>query len=280
MKPTYWIIAGTVALSLLGGVTLATGKRADIPQPPAGNPTIKATVSDSKPADTSLSPSRLPAATTLRQPDGVVQKKSVDNAPRYRLKLTDEVPPDSDFARFRSRLLQAVQSRDANFIRQIAAPDIKLSFGGSLKLDDVGIDNPKATIWVGLEKAMGTGCAKSSQLTDTWICPQVFETWPSNLDAFTYVAIIGENVNVRASANTNSRVLGLLSNEAVKIDQKTQQREKRFDLNNLQGWTPIIMPNGDRGYVANRYVYSQIGYRAFFKKFSGKWKMTVLVTGD
>ena len=48
----------------------------------------------------------------------------------------------------------------------------------------------------------------------------------------------------------------------------------------LSGWTPIIMPNGQRGYVQNRYVYVTLGYRAVFDQVDGRWQMQVFIAGD
>lgn len=206
--------------------------------------------------------------------DNMVQTSPPGSYPRQPLDLRD-TQLGSDFYQFRQRLREAVRRRDANFIRSTAIPGIRLTFGDPKTLDDLNIDNPKAEIWLGMEKAFSTGCAYDTQ---TWICPHVFHVFEVlPLDPFDYFAIVGVNVNARSQPSTNSQIVGVLSNEVVKYDY---QATGAYNLDNPNSWTPIVLPNGRRGYVLNRYVYSPIGYRGFFKKVQGKWKMITFVAGD
>ena len=222
-------------------------------------------------ADIPFTASAQPHSTSVAQ---------VDNFPQQRLSLVDQAQSSRDFFQFRQRLRQAVRARDARFIRSMVTNHTKLSFGSSLTLDDLDIDNPKATIWLGMEKAFSVGCAKASGSTGmpSWVCPHVFQVWPDNLDPFNYVAILGKDVNARSQASANSPVVGMLFNEVVKL--APLQRKAQFNFNNLYNWSQVVLPNGHHGYVLNRYIYSPVGYRGFFEKIGGKWKMTFFLTGD
>ena len=228
-------------------------------------------VQDKFQADIPFTASAQPHSTSVAQ---------VDNFPQQRLSLVDQAQSSRDFFQFRQRLRQAVRDRDARFIRSIVTNHTKLSFGSLLTLDDLDIDNPKATIWLGMEKAFSVGCAKASGFTDmpSWVCPHVFQVWPDNLDPFNYVAILGKDVNARSQASANSPVVGMLFNEVVKL--APLQRKAQFNFNNLYNWSQVVLPNGHHGYVLNRYIYSPVGYRGFFEKIGGKWKMTFFLTGD
>ena len=207
----------------------------------------------------------------------VAQKPKLDSYPRQPLNLADRVKLGSDFYQFRDRLRQAVRRRNAKFIRSIATPDIRLSFGNPITLNDLDIDNPQAPIWLGMEKAFSTGCAEVDQ-TKTWVCPHISAILPENLDPFEHFAIVGVNVNARSQPSINSEVIGVLSNEAVKFDRKAPPGS--YNSGNPNSWVPIVLPSGRRGYVLNRYVYSSFGYRGYFVKKKGEWKMNAFVAGD
>ncbi len=46
------------------------------------------------------------------------------------------------------------------------------------------------------------------------------------------------------------------------------------------GWIGVTLKDGRRGYVAEQYIWSPVGYRAIFDKNNGKWTMTALIAGD
>lgn len=195
---------------------------------------------------------------------------------RQPLNLVDQVPAGSDFYKFRQRLRQAVRERDARFIHAIADPKIRLTVGRPRTIDNLNLSNPNAPIWLEMEKIFSAGCSGSTK-PETWICPHVFRAMPQNLDAFEYVAIVGKDVNVRLHPSIKSPVVGSLSNEAVK---RNRQVGSQPDSHSPNAWTAIIAPNGQPGYVLNRYVYSPIGYRSTFIKTGKDWKMVSLIAGD
>lgn len=273
MKQSYLLVAGAISVSAIVGTALAI-----VPLRVRENLSVTLTAAtqpvlgqDKTQADVPFTASTKPHSISMVQ---------VDNFSYQQLSLVDQAQSSRDFFQFRQRLRQAVRDRNAGFIRSIVTPHTKLSFGGSLTLDDLDIDNPKAPIWLGMEKAFSVGCAKASGSagTPTWVCPHVFQVWPDNLDPFNYVAILGKNVNIRSQASINSPAVAVLSNEVVKL--APLQRKVQLDLNNLHDWSFVILPNGRRGYVLNRYVYSPVGYRGFFEKIGKDWKMNFFVAGD
>lgn len=215
-----------------------------------------------------------------------------DTYPRHPLILVDEATPGSDFFQFRDRLRRAIRERDAAFIRQIADPHIKLSFGLPQTLSDLEIDSPDAVVWQQLERALGTGCVVypiPGSTTTQWVCPHAFlaPDQDGSIDAFSSVIIVGENINVRAEPTTDSPIVGTVSNEVLKFDQaamadKPQEFWQAGETN--AGWKAVILPNGNHGYVSSRYAYSPVGYRAFFSQDSsqanGPWRMTIFLAGD
>lgn len=216
-------------------------------------------------------------------------KPLAEAAPRQPLQLVDEGGSSAEFTQFRNALRQAVQDRDADFIRAIAAPDIRLTFGLPMTIDELDIDNPNALFWKNMEKAIATGCASEifgvEPEKQTWICPHVFlapETVPT-IDPYSHIVIVGNDINVRAEPDSSSPVVGTVSNEVVRYDVDSTSdlsAEQQQAVSTLNGWQSIITSTGQRGFVSSRYAYSPIGYRAFFTKENDTWQMTVFIAGD
>jgi hypothetical protein len=75
-----------------------------------------------------------------------------------------------------------------------------------------------------------------------------------------------------------------LSNEIVELDQATFQAQLNQsptpNLDPIEGWTPVRLFNGQRGYVYSRYVYFPLAYRAVFGKVKGNWQLMYMPGGD
>jgi len=228
------------------------------------------------------------------KPDASVEdvyptKPRAESVPREPLQLTDEGSASADFVAFRNTLRQAVQDRDSTFIRAIAAPDIRLTFGLPITIEELDLDNPNAPFWKHMEKALATGCASEifgiEPERETWVCPHVFLApgEVSAIDPYEDIVIVGENINVRIAPTADSPVIDTVSNEVVRHDYdsindltETQQQA----MSTIEGWHPIITSSGQRGFVSSQYAYSPIGHRAFFTKEGDAWQMNVFIAGD
>ena len=131
--------------------------------------------------------------------------------------------------------------------------------------------------------------------SSVWMSPNVLraveaalKNRPANLPQYPYeenLVIVGQNVNVRKAAGTGAPVVGVVSNEMIRYDGATfkklpQRMQDEFAIWNPNGWTPVILPNGKRGYIQNRYVYRPLGHRALFAKSGSKWHLRAFVSGD
>lgn len=147
---------------------------------------------------------------------------------RLSITLVDESQLSPDFAKFLDRTRQAVRDRDANYIRSIVTPETKFSFGEHRSINYLNPENPNSPFWTSLEKALSLGCSQESY---GYSCPTVFQQFdnavkknPSaNLDAFSAIVVVGENVNVRSQPSTTSSAIATLTNEIVKYDTTTFQ---------------------------------------------------------
>ena len=205
----------------------------------------------------------------------------ISSADAGKLYPRDEAGKDHSFQIFRDRLLNAVQNHDQDFLLSIIAPDIMNSFGGDDgKENFVKIwepDKPDSKIWQTLADILTLGGNFSPDRQEFW-APYVFSAFPDDADAFSYLAIVGENVNVRAQPSLNAPVLTTLSYDLVKRLDNLRLAEET--PTGPRRWLKIATPQGRPGYVAAQHARSPLDYRAGFKKINGRWLMAVLVAGD
>lgn len=269
-----WIGAIALLMFAAAGCQSAepTTSISPLPEETASPSPTPGTATDPDPA------SPAPASDTFRQAEPYARRP---------VALQDQAEPGDSFYQFREELKQAVENRDADYIRAIAAPDINLSFGPPMSLDDLNINDPNAPFWQQLDRILTVGCARYETPPDIpesapmWVCPHVFQA--SLGDPFTDAYIIGSDVNVRLQPNSSSASVGVVSNEVVQVDQDAFSAltdAQRAATSTNEGWLPIITPSGDRGYVSSRYAYVPAGYRALFRQTDEGWRMTTFIVGD
>lgn len=229
------------------------------------------------------------------------------NFPRQPLSVGDTVPPGSDFAQFRQLLRQAVSDRNADVVRPlIPSTGLPIGYGRPQTAADLDLDNSDAWFWDMMDKSLRLGCDPTENadfdpavvVSELWICPNLTQRFyaqyppPANTTGVEYeldvVMVLGENVNVRSLPSTDSPVIAQLSNEWVQADRTASNTffeqaseaeiEARGDM--LTGWTAVILPNQQSGYVSNEFVYSVLGPRIVFGKVDGEWQMMQVLAGD
>lgn len=293
-RATIGVLCLMSSLAALAGVTLAMRQApSDLvtspPSPLAASPEVNQDSTQASQSQPASNPKELtpPEPLPNQSSEQITSANSLANSlPHRPIVLTDQAKPGSSFYAFRQRLRQAVRDRDADFLRQIADPQIKLSFGLPITIEQLDIDNPKALVWQHLERIINIGCVPYEAPTDVpsseaWTCPHVAEA--SVGDPFTDVYVVGTGVNVRSLPEANSAVVAVLSNEVVPFDSRGAERlsqQQVQGIETLDGWKPVTTPEGIRGFVSSRYAYIPAGYRARFEQKQGQWKMTIFIAGD
>jgi hypothetical protein len=182
----------------------------------------------------------------------------------------DEAPRRPDFVAFRRTLMSAVKRRDVDAVVAIAAPDICLSFGGSVGQDELRrllAESPEH--WEILHTLLSLGGGWEGP--DSFTAPYVSASWPQEHDSFEERAIVGSRVRVRAEPRLDAAVLVLLTECIVQVVQTAESRE---------GWVPIGLGSKRIGYVSDRHIRSPIDYRAGFEFKERRWRMTSFLAGD
>ena len=203
---------------------------------------------------------------------------------RY-VKPVDEANLDPSFIAFRVKLIAAAERRDAKYILGILDPKIQLSFGGHAGIADFKsmwkIQSKNTEFWdefLTVIKNGGSFVHENGKRTNLFYAPYSFDSFPEDLDGFEHFVVFGSNVNMRETAGGNSKVIGRLSYNVVKIDddsesEAAQERKK-------PEWRKVRTLGGLSGFVKSEFVRSPIDYRAGFEKKRGVWKMVAFIAGD
>lgn len=225
-------------------------------------------------------------------PDQLVLFKGGSGAGDSNFEQPMTLQKNIEFTQFRQRFLESVKRRDANFIRAISTPQTQWSLGGKIDIETYKIDDSDANFWQAMEKAVGAGCtiepnanvAEKDSDSEVWVCPDMALNPISNAAGQAQVAILGENVNVRSQPNTTSDIVVVLSKELVQFDTETFTNlpvKEQESLNGIEGWTPVILNDGKRGWIQNRFVYYEIrDYRASFVRSRGQWRLRYFLRGQ
>ncbi|MEW5861870.1 MAG: SH3 domain-containing protein, partial [Cyanobacteriota bacterium] len=254
----------------------------EIPSPPATTETLEPTT---------------PIGETTTPPPVVVSPPAYTR-PTSKPTGTQTTPPDkSSFSQFRVRLLDAISRRDANFIRAIVTSETEWNYGGTLNLDSYNIEDKNSKFWAYMDKAISLGCATDNQAkvankepgSDVWVCPDVAKALESirpDKPNVGQLAILGQNVNVRAEPGAGSKIVGVVSYDFVSFDGNTfnsspERMQKAVKEKVIDGWTPVKLQNGEKGWVLNRYVYdSETDYRVSFVRTRGQWRLRYFLPGN
>jgi hypothetical protein len=190
-------------------------------------------------------------------------------------------------------------------MRQIITP--QTIFGGfsspDAALRHYRIDDPDADFWSYWEKVLSQGATiqRESSLehdngTSVWLCPNVLSAYEaawdnapaSEQDAFKYgdhVVVMGKDVNVRIAPAMTADIIGTASHEILYWDRETfnslsPAMQRVMTPDTWDSWTPVILPNGQRGYMSTRYAFWPLGYRAVFRRLNNQWQLNSFIVGD
>ncbi len=103
-----------------------------------------------------------------------------------------------------------------------------------------------------------------------FFAPYTFTEFLDDYDAFEYNIVKGENIKVYLKPDKNSYILGILSNEVIKINNETEEKTP-------EKWSLVTLYNGKKGYILSRYLKSPIDFRAGFIKKNGAWIVLILM---
>lgn len=202
---------------------------------------------------------------------------------------TNRIP---GFAPFAARLKQAVEARDADYIRSLMVPETQVGWGiewhpmsqrerqAALKEWSSGLDDPKALFWTVMDRYVQWGIK--------WDDSQRVARYPSidsqrrdvRFEAQGMDGVIaGTGVNVRAAPGRSAKVLTVLNWETVLTPMSRVARPGPWFLEQGPYYTKIRLADGRVGYVSNDFVWTYPGWEAHFKQVNGEWKLSAFTHG-
>lgn len=184
-----------------------------------------------------------------------------------KLRPVDEAPSESSFAAYRAELLAAVRARDVEKIVALSDPKIRTDFGGGGGTNALRSSLRDEKTVADLEQLLTLGGTfRGEGAQRSFWAPYVYSAWPDAQDAFESLAVLGENVPLRASDAPNAPMNVALSYDIVRRHDAPGKNVKTAD--------------GRIGWVDPKLLRSPIALRAGFMQSGGKWRMNALVAGD
>jgi hypothetical protein len=200
--------------------------------------------------------------------------------------IKDESDLDPTLQKFLAKLKQIVEDRNVTGLLQMLAKDVNYSFGDGPGKEGFkkywNLEKPnQSKVWTELQDILFLGGSfRDKESLSFYTAPYIFEKFPAGYDSFLYSAIIGNNVNVRATPSLEGEVVDQLSFVVVKNDGPPSDQTLTIE-GTVYHWIPIVTPSGKHGFVIEKYVRSPIDYRiGIGKSQTGEWEINFFVAGD
>lgn len=170
---------------------------------------------------------------------------------------------------FRAQLAAAVKARDADKLAALAAPDVKLDFGGGSGTAELKTRLARdAVLWGELADLIALGCGINDQggITIPWYAAKEIDA----VDPGMAMLVTGERIPLHADAQ------GTGETEVVSWDIVSLVGGLEPDARFQQ----VKTSDGSVGYIATDKLRSLLDYRLIASSRDGKWSFTSLVAGD
>lgn len=207
------------------------------------------------------------ADTVVHQVDGSTPVKLAVGkyAPQDECK---DVPGAEDF---RDQLAAAIKTRDADRLAALAAPDVKLDFGGGSGIGKLRarLSTHKQDLWSELDQLMALGCGVNEQggITIPWYAAKTIE----GVDPAFAMIVTGEKVTLRQDAADKANEAEEVSWDVVTLVAGLQPDDE---------YQKVKTSDGTVGFIATDRLRSLLDYRLIASSRDGKWSFTSLVAGD
>jgi hypothetical protein len=194
------------------------------------------------------------------------------NLPRIagpKLAPVDEAPRDPSLVAFRTQLIDIVRRKDRAALLEHVDPKIRTDFGdggGKAKFDP-------DQYWSELDQILKLGGTFQKEGSEPrfW-APYVYSAWPESIDAFSHVAAVEPEVELRETIDGTA--IAILEYDIVRREPLPNMRESD------DGSHHVVTADGKKGWVDGLKTRSPVDYRMALVKKDGKWVIEALVGGD
>ncbi len=188
----------------------------------------------------------------------------------------DEAAGDVSWARFRDRLLTAVQQRDRKFVLSIVDRNVRNGLERPRGMEEFirqwQPDAEDSPLWRELPRALHLAAAwyRHDHMPRSLCAPYVLPQWPKDIDPYGYGAVTARQTDVRSEPSGSAMVQGMLGHVVVRVtDWEVADR----DNDSKQKWVKIRSQDRD-GYIPEEHIRSPVEHLACFRKSETGWRMT------
>lgn len=181
----------------------------------------------------------------------------------------DEAGRAESLVRFRDSLLHALEQGDTTGVLARFHPDVRLDFGGGEGRDLLRARlREDAELWSELREVLTHG---GRFIDDSTFAAPYWYTIEVD-DPFDVWIVVGTDVRVLQEPRRDAPVLTTLSDVVVRMHYLAPGV--------ADGWGGVVLADGRRGYVPDRFLRSPVGYRVIVSRRGGAWVITAFVAGD
>lgn len=189
---------------------------------------------------------------------------------------------DPSWLQFRTRLMTALERKDAKFVLGTLDPKIR---NGEGRADGVAefrkvwnFDKDPGHLYTELRRLLSLGSVyvQEDKKPVALCAPYVTFKWPDDVDPLGHAAIIVREALVKAKPGNRADTVATLGHALVEVADWEVPDE---DPKSPQKWVRIATKAGP-GYVPEEQVRSAVEHRACFRRSGSGWRMVVLLSGD
>jgi hypothetical protein len=195
-----------------------------------------------------------------------------------RVEPVDEASRDMSWARFRARLLAALEKRDRKFVLDVIDPKVRNGSDAPVGIAEFRkqweFDQDNGVFWRQLPATLSVGSAwLEREKKQRELCaPYILAKWPREVDPGVYGAIATREALVKAAPAWESRTIATLSYHVVRVtDWEVPDIDPKFH----QKWVQVRLLKEGVGYVPEEHIRSPIEHAACFVKAGNSWRLTV-----
>lgn len=177
---------------------------------------------------------------------------------------------------FAASLRAAIARRDARALAQLAAPDVRLDFGGGggrAELLARLTGQEGAALWRALDSTANLGCAISD---GDIVFPWIFAQELGDVDPFDVLLVTGPAVPLYARAEGKGLPLARLNWQLVIAQGEGLEPDAaKHPLRRIS-----VISSPLEGYVPSASLRSVIDYRLIVRRTQAGWRIAAFVAGD
>lgn len=195
----------------------------------------------------------------------------------------DEAAGDTSWARFRDRLIEALQQRDRKHVLGVVDRNVRNGIGRPNGIEEFSrqwhIDEDDGPLWRELPRALTLAAAyyRHERMPRSLCAPYVLPQWPKSIDPYGHGAITARQSDVRTAPSGAAAVLAGIGHAIVRV---ADWEVADTDADIKQKWVKVQAQNRE-GYVPEEHVRSPLEHLACFRKGEAGWRLvSFLAAGE